>query len=249
MLFLHRQHSLCPYTRHYSHTVNPFLDLLDLTEGGEGSGSGSGSSAIRVHTSAHAHLEPVLRSYLLHSHDPSQGGKGTLLRLPFVTVNDYLFLLREMSAVMQPLGRRGMYYLAAAVSDFFVPSRRTPEHKIQSGRGSLVIQMDQVPKVLNRLVETWAPEGYIVSFKLETDQALLIPKAQAALERYGHQVVVANDLNRRKEEVCFVSRGGGAKAGEAYEAKWLRLADKEREIEEDIVKELVGRHEAWIAAA
>jgi phosphopantothenate-cysteine ligase len=32
----------------------------------------------------------------------------------------------------------------------------------------------------------------------------LIPKARAALQRYGHQIVIGNDLHRRKHEVVFV---------------------------------------------
>ena len=39
------------------------------------------------------------------------------------------------------------------------------EHKIQSNRGTLSLEMDQVPKVLRPLVQEWTPEGYIVSFK------------------------------------------------------------------------------------
>lgn len=40
------------------------------------------------------------------------------------------------------------------------------EHKIQSGKGSLVIEMDQVPKILKPMVDEWTPEGFIVSFKV-----------------------------------------------------------------------------------
>lgn len=101
--------------------------------------------------------------------------------------------------------------------------------------------MDQVPKVLKPMVQQWVPEGFIVSFKLETDVNLLIPKASAALERYGHQVVVANDLHSRKEKVCFVSSNSPR-----TEAKWLILKDREREIEQDIVEELTRRHDRWI---
>lgn len=77
-----------------------------------------------------------------------------------------------------------------------------------------------MPKVLRPLVQEWTPEGYIVSFKvslrmrraflsscqLETEQALLIPKSRAALSRYGHQLVIGNDLHKRKQEVVFVER-------------------------------------------
>ena len=40
------------------------------------------------------------------------------------------------------------------------------EHKIQSGHGTLSLEMDQVPKVLRPLVQEWIPEGYVVSFKV-----------------------------------------------------------------------------------
>lgn len=47
-----------------------------------------------------------------------------MLQMDFNTVNDYLWILREMAGVMGVLGRRGMFYLAAAVSDFFLPLDR-----------------------------------------------------------------------------------------------------------------------------
>jgi phosphopantothenate-cysteine ligase len=81
--------------------------------------------------------------------------------------------------------------------------------------------------------------------QLETDPNLLIPKAQAALERYGHQVVIANDLNRRKYEVAFVSRKTASDLPAKFEHSWLRIdttVDPKKEIEEDIIEELVKRH-------
>lgn len=83
--------------------------------------------------------------------------------------------------------------------------------------------------------------------QLETDHALLIPKSRAALERYGHQVVIGNTLHERKHEVVFVDRRGES---------WVRLDEREREtigrdgevreIEQDIVAKLEGMHERWI---
>lgn len=100
-----------------------------------------------------------------------------LFLLPFTTVTSYLFLLREVAERMQVLGNEGLFYLAAAVSDFFVPPERMVEHKIQSGDlpgneaasttgKKLEIALDPVPKFLKRLVERWAPDGMIVSFKV-----------------------------------------------------------------------------------
>ena len=49
---------------------------------------------------------------------------GTLHTLHFVTVNDYLWLLRALSQELAVLGRDALFYLAAAVSDFFLPRQR-----------------------------------------------------------------------------------------------------------------------------
>jgi len=280
VIFMHRQFSLQPFSRHYSHSTNPFLDFLEIkdTDADARPSSEGSEPQIGVMLEKRADLLEVLTAY------KSVQASGTLHTLTFVTVNDYLWLLRAVSQELSLLRRKAMYYLAAAVSDFFLPRQKMSEHKIQSGKGSLHIEMDQVPKVLKPLVDEWTSGGYIVSFKLETDEALLIPKARAALERYGHQVVIGNDLHRRKFQVVFVSREpakhrqkplpalppgvapdnddedleaethedeGDAGKLEFMES-WLRVdgssvsANRVKEIEEDIVAELVVRHKRWI---
>jgi len=47
--------------------------------------------------------------------------RNMLLVLPFVSISDYLHELRSVARLMKPLGPNGLLYLAAAVSDFFVP--------------------------------------------------------------------------------------------------------------------------------
>ncbi|KAJ7032031.1 DNA/pantothenate metabolism flavoprotein [Mycena alexandri] len=271
VIFMHRQFSLQPFSRHYSHSTNPFLDFLAV----EGEGDGDGTVGITADKRTDADLLAVLTAY------KGVQMAGSLHTLTFVTVNDYLWLLRAVSQELSLLRRRAMYYLAAAVSDFFLPRQKMSEHKIQSGKGSLHIEMDQVPKVLKPMVEEWTRDGFIVSFKLETDDRLLIPKARAALERYGHQVVIGNDLHTRKMQVVFVERkrkplpplppeenagplpppkspADAHGAGEETESmtfveSWLRItppaattSTQVKEIEEDIVAELVRRHAAWI---
>lgn len=38
-----------------------------------------------------------------------------------MTLSDYLFLLRASAEALSPLGSHVMFYLAAAVSDFYIP--------------------------------------------------------------------------------------------------------------------------------
>ncbi|MCJ1303762.1 hypothetical protein MMC08_006573 [Hypocenomyce scalaris] len=230
VIFLHRQFSLLPYSRHYSHSTNCFLDYMAEAKDGE----------VVVGAEYQEKMLEVLRKYTAAKRD------NTLLVLPFTTITDYLWELKELATLMRPLDSKGLFYLAAAVSDFFIPRDRMAEHKIQSseagdrlsnggasaeeagdgsGKGDsgsrkLVIDLDPVPKFLKRLVEGWAPEGMIVSFKLETDPSILVSKAQMALERYSHHLVIGNLLSTRKWEVVFVGRH--------EEEHWIRVPQHRR---------------------
>ncbi|RJE17332.1 Phosphopantothenate-cysteine ligase [Aspergillus sclerotialis] len=151
-----------------------------------------------------------------------------------------MFELRSLAVIMRPLGNRALFYLAAAVSDFFIPRDRMEEHKIQSREGGasrqLVINLDPVPKFLSNLVHTWAPKGsMIVSFKLETNPDLLVTKAEQALERYQHDLVIGNLLTTRKWEVVFITRDGGE--------RWIRVPKTRRSKSFSGVEALVGKAE------
>ena len=225
VIFLHRRFSLLPFSRHYSHSTNCFLDFM----------AESDDSQVVVDTQFQVKMKQVLEKY--------QAAKcaNTLLLLPFTTVTEYLWSLREIAIQMGCLGPKSLFYLAAAVSDFFVPEDRLPEHKIQSAESerstkrpngplrtasgssdeghppkkSLTIELDPVPKFLKALVQDWAPGGMIISFKLETDSSILIRKAQKALKQYSHHLVIGNLLSNRKYEVVLVSKD--------QPEKWIKL--------------------------
>jgi len=114
VIFMHRQFSLQPFSRHYSHSTNPFLDFLDI-EAPETEGA---TPAISVTPNKRKDLLEVLTTYK-HVH-----ALGLLHTLTFVTVNDYLWLLRAVCQELSILKRKAMFYLAAAVSDFFLPRQK-----------------------------------------------------------------------------------------------------------------------------
>lgn len=191
VIFLHRQFSLLPYSRHYSHATDCFLDFLH---------EGPGGSVVAKPEFSEKMLS-VLRKYQLAR------SRNMLLTVPFVTIGDYLHELRAIARLMHSLGPDGLLYLAAAASDFFLPQDRMAEHKIQSTDAAdkiikknkeaspelkptagadeefdnfdsspkvprskrLIVDLDPVPKFLKNLVDGWAPQCMIVSFKLETD--------------------------------------------------------------------------------
>lgn len=47
--------------------------------------------------------------------------KNALLCIPFTTLSDYLWLLKGICEKLSPLEARAALYLAAAVSDFYIP--------------------------------------------------------------------------------------------------------------------------------
>ncbi|KAF2436446.1 DFP-domain-containing protein [Tothia fuscella] len=238
VIFLHRQFSLLPFSRHYSHNTRSFLDFMREDEDGR----------IVVDQEHQSDMIDVYRKYMAAKKD------NLLLILSFVTITEYLWELREVAQLMQPLGPRAMFYLAAAVSDFFVPHDRMVEHKIQSSEEfsqqastegdekrpaartegkSLIIDLEPVPKFLKALVDGWAPDAMIVSFKLETDPSILVKKAKYALDKYAHHLVIGNLLTTRKWEVVFVSAEEGT--------KWIRVPRGRRAKSLSGVESLVGQ--------
>lgn len=131
-----------------------------------------------------------------------------------------------------------LVYLAAAVSDFYIPKNKLPTHKIQSGSGNLVLDLKPVPKCLGNLKSNWCPEAYIVSFKLETDISLLNSKCKRSLEKYKQDLVVGNILEDRKNSVSIMKSNG--------EVTVLNLAPGVEEIEEQIIEFLVNSHSEFI---
>ncbi|MBY0588541.1 phosphopantothenoylcysteine synthase [bacterium] len=88
-------------------------------------------------------------------------------------------------------------FLAAAVSDY-APTAQ--EGKIPSDRDHLTIELDRVPKTIDR-VKSWAPSIYQVGFKLlvgSTREELLMA-AEKSARNNGSDCIVANDLTDLRE--------------------------------------------------
>ncbi|KAF3788307.1 Phosphopantothenate--cysteine ligase 1 [Nymphaea thermarum] len=158
---------------------------------------------------------------------------GLLLKLPFTTIFEYLQILQIVATSMDSLGPRGMFYLAAAVSDFYVPWMSMVEHKIQSSGGHLNVSLAPVPKMLSVLRNEWAPRAFCISFKLETDTEILLEKAEMALNKYKMHAVVANELLTRKEQVIVLISG-----------KKITICRTEefRDVEDPLIDLLVQNH-------
>ncbi|CAH1773044.1 unnamed protein product [Owenia fusiformis] len=223
VIFLHRHRSLEPYTRHFSQQT--MLDALHVGE----------DDTISVDEAKAPNLRSILVKY------KQSKSERRLLNVDFNAVGEYLYLLKAACQVLGQVGSKVMIYLAAAVSDFYIPSSEMPEHKIQSSGGPLQIHLQLVPKMLGPLVKEWVPQAFITSFKLETDVSLLESKARKALQTYDHQVVIANILETRKLEVVLITRDCAEKIALSEEQIKNNVA-----IEELIVEHLAAMHDSHI---
>eukprot|EP00241_Pyramimonas_parkeae_P002528 CAMPEP_0114227284 /NCGR_PEP_ID=MMETSP0058-20121206/1705_1 /TAXON_ID=36894 /ORGANISM="Pyramimonas parkeae, CCMP726" /LENGTH=438 /DNA_ID=CAMNT_0001338109 /DNA_START=61 /DNA_END=1379 /DNA_ORIENTATION=+ len=247
VIFVNRKGSAQPYERALPTNV---LDCLT-------------ASAADFHVEALPEAAPMLRRAVLQLQDANN--YNLLLRIEFETLFDYMMILKLVANQFQAGGEYAMFYLAAAVSDFYIPWHKLPKHKIQSrDLGSttdsheaslgLTIQMDSTPKMLGLLRKEWAPLAFHVSFKLETNEDILAFKAVGALRKYDMHCVVANELHSRRDKVMLVSLSDdevGAvvrqKASEfslkgAAMKEMIERPPDEPDIESLLVRNLVVRH-------
>jgi phosphopantothenate---cysteine ligase (ATP) len=167
-------------------------------------------------------------SAILNFEKFTTGGNGgalkRLLLLPFGTVVDYFVKLRAVCqaisafqdrlVTLRPSSRMlpsWTLILAAAVSDYYLPISHMGVHKL-SGPEPLQLSLRAVPKALGVIQYVWCRPlddadraGHsgvtLVSFKLETDVAVLETKALGNLRKYHCDAVVANLLSTYQEEV------------------------------------------------
>ncbi|XP_048879232.1 phosphopantothenate--cysteine ligase isoform X1 [Brienomyrus brachyistius] len=125
VVFLHRHRSLYPYTRRYAG-----VNLLDGLRLEPATGECSPARVVADQESLPG-IAAVLKRY------QEVKAAGLLLPVEFNTLSEYLHLLKAAAQALSNMGSKAMFYLAAAVSDFYIPASEMPEHKIQSSDGPL----------------------------------------------------------------------------------------------------------------
>ena len=167
-----------------------------------------------------------------------------LLRIEFETCSDYLWYLRGISSMLNNYGNKIIYYMAAAVSDYYLPHEAMSEHKIQSGESVLDIKLHPVPKMLGRLCNEWAQDAFVVTFKLETDDSILTSKAEKSLKKYNQNIVIGNTLSHRRSQVVFYKL---LNDGELQNLPF-NISSDSVELEELIVHKLLSEYQGWLSS-
>ena len=162
-----------------------------------------------------------------------------LLTVSFRSVEEYLAKLRLSSDALKDSQALAMFFLCAAVSDFYVPISERSNHKIQSRdvlkhmpnndtlfskdteNNCLKLKLWPVPKVMGLLRRQWAPDAFVCSFKLETEKELLRKKAEGAVEKYGCHMVIGNLLKTRHDEVWILAPSSMSDGANSKVQDWL----------------------------
>ncbi|KAK1126182.1 hypothetical protein K0M31_004818 [Melipona bicolor] len=228
VIFMYRLNSLEPFSRHFK--GQKLLDMIDVSEQ-------NGKSTITV---LPQYKEKLMKIFCKYKEILNQ---DKLLQVTFTTLSEYLWLLRAACQALACLKNKAILYLAAAVSDFYIPSNELSIHKISSS-GPPTISLQLVPKILAPLVSLWVPQAFVVSFKLETDENLLISKARNALNKYKHNLVIANMLQTRKQQVTIVSQEDNYIISLTSDQ-----LNKGEEIEQSIVNVLIDKHQTFIQSS
>lgn len=98
------------------------------------------------------------------------------MKIPFVTIHEYLDGIEKISRALHEANLPSISYMAAAVSDFWIPHEKMAQHKIQSkevGEEGYTLRMDNTPRMLGNVKHLWNPKTILISFKLETDMQIL----------------------------------------------------------------------------
>jgi len=239
VIFLTRKGSVGPFGRHVARVSSQQMDLQFmnyLEESGD-----SVCNKIQLNVSDSSLVLDVLREYHMIKR------KGLLMQVQFTTLVEYLFYLLELCSALEDAKRKALIYLAAAVSDFYLPQKEMAVHKIQSREGPLLLRLQPTPKALGYLKGV-CPRAFWISFKLETDHKLLESKARGAIAKYGMDCVVANMLQSYKEKCFLIMQNTEAIPIRKPIEKDKGTLDQGtmKELESLIIQELSRRHQQFV---
>ncbi len=165
--------------------------------------------------------------------------KSNIILIPYITIHEYLFLYEEITKKISVFNYNSIIFLASAVSDFYIPQNEIIENKIQSNenKNGLNIHLKNVNKEIFKIKDEWNKNCFLITFKLETDKNILFDKANKSIIKTKSDLIIANLLQTRYNEVYFVHKNNK-----------IDLIEKKNEdfIEKNIVEEVIKLHNKYI---
>ncbi|CAI5727307.1 unnamed protein product [Hyaloperonospora brassicae] len=211
VIFVHREHSMRPFTRHFEQPLRSgaFMEMLRVHEHGvELSG---------VDLAQQVHFQQIVQ---LHAECSAR-----VLYLSFTSVQHYLMLTRVTATAMAAAKDRGIVVLAATLMDFYVPvdapaaateavdtkcsaeatSTTSSSSSLGDGKSKFVkkvakkvakkisgefsVNFVRVPDILQKIRKDWCPKAFLVICKHHLASGAAIEAAHNDLEKSGVDVI------------------------------------------------------------
>lgn len=101
VIFLHRKFGLLPFARQFEDNILNYVDVEN--------------DQLKIREDLKEKMKNCLLNYKKYK------AENKLYEIAFTSVGDYLYLLEEICLKLKKYGKQAMVYLAAAVSDFYIP--------------------------------------------------------------------------------------------------------------------------------
>lgn len=202
VIFLHREDSPQPFTRHFQRFIQngAFMGMFALTD--------AGLVLDGVDLSQQLHLQKTVAMY--------NECKDRLLSVSFTSVQQYLMLVRVTTQAVSAAKNRGMVLLAATLMDFYVPlpprdddaesaakdgksdghTHKRHHHnkkpKPKKKRDDYSLNFVRVPNMIRKIRKDWCPKAFLVTCKHQLTDGETIERARDDLEKWGVDVVAGS---------------------------------------------------------
>ncbi|ETW09488.1 hypothetical protein, variant [Aphanomyces invadans] len=245
VIFLHREGSLAPFSRHFQLYIrdNRFLSMLRVD---------AADNSLHVDPPEDADdtesLIPDLSTLLAEANET----KSRLMHITFTTVQQYLFYLRMATTALDSAASRGLILLSASILDYYVPSvpsttavggvststtTSPPPAPTDSSKkeSAMTLNLVRIPNLIAKIRREYAPKACLVTLKSVADKGRMQSAAFRAIERWGVDIVVA-DSPMLPNELALIS---------AQEEFVVSPHDGGVELEVVCAAMLVEMHRAW----
>ncbi|KAJ1610253.1 putative phosphopantothenoylcysteine synthetase [Cryptosporidium canis] len=166
--------------------------------------------------------------------------------MEFGSVYEYINGIENIISYCTELSTKIIFFLAAAVSDFYIPNNLLSINKI-SADSNLALNIDNEPQVPTITLELYStpkcaqfirkklPDCFLVLFKLETEEETLYQKSDKLLIMYNANVICANLLQSRRDSVTIITPNSKTEIKKTSDV-----------IEECVVSTIVSLYEEYI---
>lgn len=182
-----------------------------------------------------------------------------LFLIKFEFFEDYINKLYYIIKLLKStnLLKKCLIYLAAAISDFYIPEEYLPKHKIQSkdintleAKNTINLTLYKAPKELYKIKKDLFEECFLITFKLETDESILEYKSTNALKSTCSNIVLGNLLHKRYDQVNLYVHNFQSNCNNESNildyTSYIIKKDNSNYIEENIIEKISELHDKYI---